>query len=188
MAGNRFIRDMQPEVEFCGVRIQIWGGALFTLALAFTSFYLRTDEQAHFDNPVPGSASANAQGDHAVQPIVSTPSFQHHSAPVLTTALLQKLSDPEATVRLQTLHRLQALELADDELLPILTACLADRDPAVRAFAADQMGQRRIAAAGAVPALKLLAKTDTDEWVRSRAREALLNIRIYDYSPIGREF
>ena len=40
----------------------------------------------------------------------------------------------------------------------------------------------------AVPMLKQLAQTETDDLVRARVKDALYNIRMYDYSPFMREF
>ncbi|MGZ8919374.1 MAG: HEAT repeat domain-containing protein [Limisphaerales bacterium] len=96
--------------------------------------------------------------------------------------MLQRLSDPDASVRLKTLEELDVLKLPEKDLVPLLTTCLADVDPRVRAFAALRLGSLSIAASDAVPALKHLAKMDSDELVRSRAKDALFNIRFYDFS------
>lgn len=104
------------------------------------------------------------------------------------TAVLQQLSDPDPKVRLAALDRLEHLRPAAPDAIPVLNTCLHDSDPDVRAKAALQLGAYRMLAADAVPELKRLAFGDNNEIVRSRAKDALYNIRLYDYSPLMNEF
>lgn len=106
---------------------------------------------------------------------------------VLPAALLQALSDPDVSVRLDALRQLAALKKQDSEVIATLIACLSDPEASVRAFAVARLGAFRMAASDAVPRLKELARDDPNEQVRSRARDALYNIRLYDYSPLLRE-
>ena len=80
------------------------------------------------------------------------------------------------------------MELPNSERISLLTACLSDSDPRIRAHAALRLGSFRLAAMDAVPMLKQLAQTETDDLVRARVKDALYNIRMYDYSPFMREF
>lgn len=99
------------------------------------------------------------------------------------TRILQRLSDPDTGIRLEALEDLRRFGPHANEAVPVLISCLQDRDPQVRASAATQLGALRMAAADAVPQLKLLAFNDDDDSVRSRAKDALYNIRLYDFSP-----
>jgi HEAT repeat protein len=102
--------------------------------------------------------------------------------------LLQQLSDPEVNVRLSAVETLEGLELPSSERVTLLTACLSDSDPRIRAHAALRLGSLRLAAVDALPVLKQLAQIETDDVVRARVRDALYNIRMYDYSPFMRDF
>lgn len=96
-------------------------------------------------------------------------------------ALVQALSDPEAPVRSKALANLPAMRLEAAALLPLLAACLSDSDPRIRAEAIIQMGKLGMRAAEAVPLLKRILEEDPDETVRERAKDALHNIRGYDF-------
>jgi HEAT repeat protein len=100
-------------------------------------------------------------------------------------AILQGLSDPDAEKRLEAAKRLDLLDLGSGEFVAHLIPCLRDADAKVRAHAAVKLGMMRVAAMDAVPVLKEVAKEDSDENVRSHAKDALYNIRGYDYSPIS---
>jgi len=101
--------------------------------------------------------------------------------------LLQQLSDPDAEVRLIAVEELDHLEAPDSERVSLLTACLSDTDARIRAHAALRLGSFRVAAIDAVPTLKQMQETETDEIVRARVKDALFNIRMYDYSPFMRD-
>jgi HEAT repeat protein len=101
--------------------------------------------------------------------------------------LLQELSDPDVNVRLRAVKALEELHLPNTECVRLLTACLSDSDPRIRAYAALRLGSFRFVAIDAVPTLKQLAQTEPDEVVLSRVKDALYNIRMYDYSPFMRD-
>jgi HEAT repeat protein len=101
--------------------------------------------------------------------------------------LLQQLSDPDAKVRLATLEKLDNSELSNTEQVSLLTGCLLDSDARIRAHAALRLGSFRATAIEAIPALKQLAESESDDLVRARVKDALYNIRMYDYSPLMRD-
>ncbi|HEX7863099.1 MAG TPA: HEAT repeat domain-containing protein [Verrucomicrobiae bacterium] len=99
----------------------------------------------------------------------------------LPQSVLLQLSDPDAKVRRSALTFLPVLTPPNYDVVPILTACLNDTDADVRATAAEQLSAMRMSAIAAVPKLKELAKLDLNERVQSRAKDALYNIRGYDF-------
>lgn len=107
--------------------------------------------------------------------------------PRIWSALLQRLSDPDKNIRLAAIRELEELRPAASDAVPVLNSCLQDPDPEVRASAVVQLGSYRMLAADSVPQLKLLAFGDDSDLVRSRAKDALYNIRLYDYSPFSQE-
>lgn len=180
---------MQWKAELLGVRAHVWTCVLLGVGTSIALSQLKPErgDMEHtlvVDNsPAPAAAK--------IQPAVrSHPrSFVHVSTPAerKKAAMLQRLSDPDSNIRLKTLEKLDALELPKTESVPLLTTCLSDADSRVRAYAALRLGSLSMLAMDAVPTLKHLARTDTDELVRSRAKDALYNIRLYDYSPITME-
>jgi HEAT repeat protein len=87
-------------------------------------------------------------------------------------------------IRLQAIADWTRIEKDLGELVPLLATCLDDSDPEVRARAAFELGLLRMMASDAVPQLKALALNDSVDRVRSHARDALYNIRLYDFGPI----
>lgn len=178
-----FIRDMRGNAEPLGVRAHIWLFALLGVGAILVMPQLR-HESAPPKRPakanVPHTEAAGVRFHSRSHP--SPLFYEHNSSGHHMAAMLQRLSDPDANVRLKTLEALEVLKLPENETVPLLITCLADVDPRVRASAALRLGSLSMAARDAVPALKHLAKMDSDELVRSRAKDALFNIRFYDFS------
>ena len=177
---------MQRTGEVFGVRAPIWIGA-FVAAFAFlvavqvarqnagshpkrTESIVKTPPVLETISPAPGSSFFPSNG--------SDPAF---------AKLLQQFSDPDADVRLNAAEALEKLEMPNTERISLLSACLSDSDPRIRAHAALKLGSFRVAAMDAVPILKQLEQTESDELVRARVKDALFNIRMYDYSPFMRD-
>ena len=181
---------MQWKAELLGVRAHVWACVLLGLGSLFVldelgSGHGEMEATIIVDNS-PAVEATKIEAAVRSHP----PSFIHLSTPAerKKAAILQRLSDPDSNIRLKTLEELDALELPKAESVPLLTTCLSDADSRVRAYAALRLGSLRMLAMDAVPTLKHLARTDTDELVRSRAKDALCNIRLYDYSPMIRDW
>ena len=173
---------MQPKAELFGVRPRIWA----LIALGVGAAYL---------------GSRFADKTPSTEPSARTPSLTGLESPILTATpsrqllpptthsstndaqILQSLSDPDSNIRLRALNQMAALKLENQDVLPLLIACLHDSEARVRAEAALQLGALGMPANDAVAVLKQLAFTDTNDLVRSRAKDALYNIRFYDFGP-----
>ena len=173
-----------------GVRPPIW--MLVLASIAATAVVWNSRESAHpspsdwnvFTRaPAPGEISTSHPQTH---PEVN--GFLSYDRPrELPQSILLQLSDPDADVRRSALSLVPILTPTNYDVVPILTACLNDADPEIRAAATQQLSEMRLRASAAVPKLKELAKFDSDERVQSRAKDALYNIRGYDYSPSARD-
>jgi hypothetical protein len=180
---NRFISYVARSVELRGVRSSIWIVALSSLALLFAIWKSQTPLKPASTKPLSLSAAAPA----AIQEPSSTPVIEHNpflfktDSATLPQSILLQLSDPEAELRRTALVILPIMAPVNYDLVPVLTACLNDLDAGVRAKAAEHLGAMRMSATAAVPKLKELMADDPDEVVQSRAKDALYNIRGYDF-------
>jgi hypothetical protein len=185
---------MQDKAEWLGIRVPVWLSALFCLLLASAALHLHNSRSivenppGAITHPVPIPRQRSAIPTHPGKALTTTPQAmrQNPSSPGTkfvppSTTWLMRLSDPDPSVRLGALEHLVTLDLPTSELVPHLTACLNDREPRIRAFAATELGFISMAASEAVPVLKQLAEFDADERVRDRAKDALYNIRLYDF-------
>ena len=175
---------MQRKAEFWGVRPRIWIFTMLGVALAFLAgrtgnqpLELSSDQLP--SSKITSSLAANKTENTQPQPAISPGTNSTTALP----SIIRHLSDPDANIRISALEELGNLNLAQLDLLPLLIACLNDSDSRIRADAALRLGALRMSAGDAVPALKQLAFTDTNELVRSRAKDALYNIRFYDFGP-----
>lgn len=172
-----------------GARLQYWASAVAGVAICLAAFRFAPGKEES-STLTPASNLSRAASTLTAKPAAASPQTPKRletkgvSAPV-PGALLQRFSDPEANVRLRALEKLESLGVCNDQSLAILTAFLSDSDPRIRAYAALRLGSYSMAAIEAVPVLKQLAFTDPNELVRSRAKDALVNIRLYDFSPIN---
>lgn len=173
---------MQRKAEFWGVRPRFWVFTVLGVVFAFLVGQPRnepieqTSEQQLYSEI---TATLPAKIPEQPQPTISSRTNSIAALP----AIIRHLSDPDANIRFTALEELSTLKLAPHDLLPLLIACLNDSDPRIRADAALRLGALRLIAGDAVPALKQLAFTDTNDLVRSRAKDALYNIRFYDFGP-----
>ena len=175
---------MQRKAEFWGVRPRIWVFTMLGVALAYFAGRTGTSPLELSSDQLPSSKitsslAANKTEKTQPQPTVSPNTNSTAALP----AIIRHLSDPDTNIRVSALEDLSKLKLAQQDLLPLLIACLNDSDPRIRADAALRLGALRMSAGDAVPALKQLAFTDINELVRSRAKDALYNIRFYDFGP-----
>lgn len=92
---------------------------------------------------------------------------------VLTTTLQRALGDKQHRIRGMAASHLGALQ--DRSVVPVLVEALGDDHAYVRSCAA--LGLGRLRAVEARERLKLVAEQDWDQTVRSRAREALEQMR-----------
>ena len=179
------IRYMHRKGEILGIRTALWVYSLSGIALSSVLYFHGTTEKS-IEAPTVQEAEKLERMSES-----SLPRDQRNNIPAeggtVPAELLLALSDPDAAVRLEAVGRVSSLELNKSESIMLLIACLNDSDPGVRAVSALQLGALRMEAMDAVPTLKRLAKDDEDETVRSRAKDALYNIRFYDFSPIGKE-
>ena len=172
---------MQRTGEWFGVRAPIWAAASLSLLAIVISLTLRTEPQTQ-DTPVSKTPSSAEPHQHFApnQSIVHAPTTNRSNSDPAFTSLLQRLSDPDPNLRLAALESLEKIELPATDRVALLTAALSDADPRIRAHAALRLGSFHVVALDAVPALKQLAQNDPDDLVRSRVKEALYNIRLYD--------
>jgi hypothetical protein len=174
--------SMHQKFRPSGIRPRVW----MTLAVILASVSLTSRFRNGPHRPILEESQAVAPPAHfpASKPVEAEPHLAIALQPDSTAALtdiLRRLSDPEADIRLAALDSLVTQRLGIHDALPLLIACLNDPEPRIRARAALEVGSLRLAAGDAVPALKQLAFTDTNEVVRSRAKDALYNIRFYDF-------
>jgi hypothetical protein len=178
---------MRRNAELLGVRAPVWAFVVLGAASIFVATQLSPDR---------GREESFTVVNHVHTAAVNRPLVRHRPASFVyindladrqKATILQRLSDPDPQVRLKTLEQIEALDLPGSERVPLLIGCLADADSRVRALAATRLGFLSMTASDAVPALKQLVQTDTDELVRSRAKDALYNIRLYDYSNMMRD-
>ena len=175
---------MQRKAELWGVRPRIWVFTVLGVTLAFLAGRPRNEPVKHSSEQLSPSditssmAASKAESTHPPRAASS-----HTNSTAALPAIIRHLSDPDANIRFSALEELSTLKLGQQDLLPLLIACLNDSHPRVRASAALHLGALRMSAGDAVPALKQLAFTDTNELVRSRAKDALYNIRFYDFGP-----
>ena len=170
------------ERQLTKIRLRAW---LFASSFLLLAFLLRVGIDPLQSPPKAPSISPPAvkprQGATTATPLLSS------IDPRIWSALLQRLSDPDKDVRLAAIGELAELHPTASDAVPVLNSCLQDTDPEVRASAVLQLGSYRMLAADCVPQLKLLAFNDDSDLVRSRAKDALYNIRLYDYSPFAQE-
>ena len=180
---------MQWKAELLGVRAHVWACVLLGAGSIFVLNQLQPGrgpiEQSGLNH---STADTPAKIQPSVRPHPAASNHVVHSSERKKAAVLQRLSDPDPNIRLKSLEELDLLELPRTESVPLLTTCLSDADSRIRASAALRLGSLSMLAMEAVPTLKHLARTDTDELVRSRAKDALYNIRLYDYSPMMRDW
>ena len=176
-----------------GARWRCWAWALLSVAICLGAFRFSGGNEGSLVPRSPDISPAETIPD--AQPATSLPQTAKRRERTtgwepVPHALLQRFSDPDANVRLRALKQLNGLGVSTAESISILTAFLADADPRIRAYAALRLGSYSMAATDAVPVLKELAFTDPNDLVRSRAKDALVNIRLYDFSPMttGRDF
>lgn len=178
---------MAREAAILGIRLRVWlcvSACLLALHLLRLGFDSETENGMQV--MVKGSTTSHSRvtpvhhGEAKPLRTVFTAADSSHGE---WTRILQRLSDPDTGIRLEALEDLRRLGPHANEAVPVLISCLQDLDPQVRAYAATQLGAHRMAAADAVPRLKSLAFNDSDDVVRSRAKDALYNIRLYDFSP-----
>ena len=177
---------MQRTGEMFGVRARVWMGA------SVASLILCVGVQIAWQKAGPPAENLSLGAELSVSTTTS-PAPARTTAPVngidaAFANLLQQLSDPDVNIRLSAVETLDGLDLPSSERVTLLTACLSDSDPRIRAHAALGLGSLRLAAVDAVPVLKHLAQIETDDVVRARVKDALYNIRMYDYSPFMRDF
>jgi len=174
---------MERNAELFGIRARIWGIVVLGTAVVYLA--------ARFSHKPTSSISTPVPPDTVAPPIVASMPGRTGAKAINATShsnsdaatIVHNLSDPDPGIRLQALVQLQALKPSPQDVLPLLIACLNDSDAHVRAETALCLGALRMAANDAVPALKQLAFSDTNELVRSRAKDALYNIRFYDFGP-----
>ncbi len=179
---------MQRTGEMFGVRVRVWIGALLGVTVFCVALQLARKT---------GSTAPNAESKKNLNEALSVSAHISPAPPVATVPqngfdptyakLLQELSDPDVNVRVRAVETLDKLDLPNSECVSLLTGCLSDSDARIRAHAALRLGSFRLAAMDAVPTLKQLAQTESDDLVRARVKDALYNIRMYDYSPFMRE-
>lgn len=178
---------MARELDILGIRLRTWIWALGCLTAA--ALLLRPDESSVHEAPLKGNQSDSKQVpalEH--KPIQKyAASGVHEPGRLERAATLQLLSDPDPERRLEAAKKLDHLELGTGEVVAALTTCLRDTDANVRAHAVVRLGLMRLAAMDAVPVLKDMVQTDPVEQVRSHAKDALYNIRGYDYAPTAVE-
>ena len=172
-----------------GVRARVWIGAflgvlIITFALQLVHWKERSSAERRNVTPSPGERYGVLE---VTSPAPPATNFPVHGLNQGFAELLQQLSDPDANVRLAAILSLEQSELPNNERVSLLTGCLSDSDSRVRAHAALRLGSFRVAAIEAVPMLKQLAESDPDDVVRARVKDALYNIRMYDYSPFMRD-
>lgn len=170
--------------EMFGVRVRVWMGALISAGI----FCALVQVARPKPNSPAASSTSTPSVSEAIRPAPPPAPAPSSGFDPTFAKILQQLSDPDANVRLATVEALEKLEVPNSERISLLTACLSDSDPRIRAHAALRLGSFRLAAMDAVPMLKQLAQTETDDLVRARVKDALYNIRMYDYSPFMREF
>jgi HEAT repeat protein len=178
---------MQPKAELFGVRPRVWVlmalMALITLAIGVVYLSHQLTDQALSINTTAQTRSLTTQLESAKttappsrQLVIRTDNSSTNAAQIL-----QNLSDPDSNIRLHALNQMAALKLEIEDVLPLLIACLHDSEARVRAEAALHLGTLGMPANDAVAVLKQVAFTDTNDLVRSRAKDALYNIRFYDF-------
>jgi hypothetical protein len=179
---KRLITYMARKVESLGIRTSIWMLVGTSIAATIALWHSgkssppklsdpKTIVGARIQTEVPTrSPQAMANGSLSTKPPGELPQ-----------SVLLDLSDPDVNVRRSALSVLRVVAPPQYDLVPILTACLNDSDAVVRAGAVEQLSAMRFKAAAAVPKLKELLSDDPDEVVQSRAKDALYNIRGYDF-------
>jgi hypothetical protein len=193
------------EPQLWGVRLEIWVICVLFVVLALT-FSIRTrDSTREFSERVlfVGESPDETRAPAVPVAALAAPDMIANSARSAAATsraggqslsfLVQALSDPDPHVRQDALDELEGIRPSREEILPTLIACLRDVNPEVRGKAILMISQFGLEAMEAVPVLKCLSKEDTDPKVRSRAADALYNIRFYDYaigdgpSPSGKD-
>jgi hypothetical protein len=174
---------MRPDLnrQWCGIRASIWALALLGIVLWIWPLYVSDPAPEPPEaSELPARQSQPQNGQSAPAQNVGTARSTEPEQERLRT-FLHALSDPDPGVRLNAVNSVRTSALTGGAVISALIACLSDADPRIRAAAAHELGRYRWAAAEAVPMLKPLAKDDPDDAVRNRAREALYNIRLYDF-------
>jgi hypothetical protein len=99
-------------------------------------------------------------------------------------ALLRTIRRGAPEAKQEALRALDAgmLKTHANELLPVLSELLRDRNPVVRVMAVSRIGMLGKAAADAVPDLRRLSKSDEDAQVRGTAEQAVVAI---DFAVTG---
>jgi hypothetical protein len=173
---------MQRKPEPRGVRARIWVFTVIGVTLAYLAGRLTNQPIKDPSDQPPLVAITTSPAANKTEPAHYQLSVSPRTnSAIAFSTIVRHLSDPDAHIRLAALEHLDNLKLNPEDILPLFIACLNDSDAEIRANAALRLGTLRMAAADAVPALKQLAFNDTDELVRSRAKDALYNIRFYDF-------
>ena len=177
---------MGRTAELLGIRTSIWLFLFSLFALAGAYRYSERYSEKRAEPPTPSPryhTTVDAALGNSETPSRENQFPNDNEFGTLPQSILLQLSDPDVQIRQSALRLLPTAAPPNYDPVPVLTACLNDVDPSMRAAAAEQLGLMRMTAAAAVPRLKELATADPDEVVQSRARDALYNIRLYDFAP-----
>lgn len=170
-----------PERDLLGIRFPLWGVTIGAAILLWVSLAMRQGAV------VPRSAGTrlNSGGVPAAEirmerSVVEIRRGARPSA-IGSHEAIQIGAQPEAAVPMVVdLSPFDQSYTVSDLIL-----LLGNAQAEVRGKAATSLGLLTFSASEAIPALELVAEHDSDEDVRRRAREALLNIR--GYSAPARE-
>src|SRR5687768_5705559 len=138
---------MRRTGEMFGMRRRVWIAA-FVAAIVFSVAHQR--KKGGLSHERIESIQKTAPISKTISPAPPL-SAESNGADPAFAKLLQLLSDPDAEVRLTAVEALDNLEISVGERVSLLTACLSDSDPRIRAHAALRLGSFRVAAIDAVP-------------------------------------
>ena len=171
---------MARKREIVGIRLWVWAAAVFLCVLSVCFSLLPPNQPATLspknapmtENQMKGVELSISQ----IKPDKSSIAFQGKVETYDTPQSPYEMTFPE-------INLLLAHPPFSESAIPQLIECLDHPSAVIRAEAAFRLGTYRQAALDAAPALKKVAREDEDDLVRSRAKDALFNIRVYDFGP-----